>query len=120
LVIRRPRGKEQSVLRLFANADSAPEQISQLGRNAAGLTWLIMCSHIEIETHESVEKRAALTLIRGLIVAMNEGDFRNTSSELGARPKTINLFSVDFAKMEFIKPFYYGERELQISLMFHS
>jgi len=114
LIISWARAQEQSVLHLFADADSAPEQISQLGRTAAGLAALIMCSRIETETHESIEKRAALTLIRPLIEAMYEGDLRNTSSERGARPKTINLFSINFAKMEFIKPFYYGEREPQI------
>lgn len=36
------------------------------------------------------------------------------SSERGARPKAINLFSIIFAKMEFIKPFYYAGTSPQI------
>lgn len=114
LVISWARAKEESVLHLYADADGASEQISQLGRSAAGLAALIMCSHIQTETHDPIEKRAALTVIRPLIEAMYEGDLRNTSSERGARPKAINLFCINFAKMEFIKPFYYGEREPQI------
>ncbi len=114
LVISWARAQEQSVLHLFADADNASEQISQLGRTAAGLAALIMCSSIETEAHEPIEKRAALTVIKPLIEAMYDGDLKNTSNERGARPKTINLFSINFAKMEYIKPFYYGERNPQI------
>lgn len=114
LVISWARAHEQSVLHLYAGAESAPVRILQLGQTAAGLTALIMSSRIETEGHEAVDKRAALTVIRPLIEAMYEGDLRNTSSDRGARPNTINLFSINFAKMEFIKPFYYGGATPQI------
>ncbi|MCK0551324.1 ATP-binding protein [Pseudomonas syringae] len=114
LVISWARAHEQSVLHLYAGADSAPDRILQLGQTAAGLAALIMSSRIETEAHETIEKRAALTVIRPLIEAMYDGDLRNTSSERGARPTAINLFSINFAKMEFIKPFYYGATNPQI------
>ena len=114
LVITWARSHDQSVLHLFADSESAPDQILQLGKTAAGLAALIMSSKIETETHELIEKRAALFVIRPLIEAMFTGDLRNTSSERGARPKVINLFSINFAKMEFIKPFYYGGASPQI------
>ena len=114
LVISWARAQERSVLHLYANSDSALEQIPQLARTAAGLAALIMCTSIESETHDPIEKRAALTVIRPLIEAMYEGDLKNTSSEKGARPKTINLFSINNAKMEFIKPFYYGDSQPKV------
>jgi len=114
LVVTWARAHEQSVLHLYADAENASEQISQLGRTAAGLAGLIMASRIETEAHEAIEKRSALTVIRPLIEAMYEGDLRNTSNERGARPTSINLFCINFAKMEFIKPFYYGESAPQI------
>lgn len=114
LVISWARAQEQSVLCLYADAENAPMQILHLGKAAAGLAALIMASRIETEKHETIEKRSALTVIRPLIEAMYEGDLRNTSSERGARPKAINLFSINFAKMEFIKPFYYGGSSPQI------
>lgn len=115
LVISWARAHEQSVLHLYAGAESAPDRILQLGQTAAGLAALIMSSRIETEAHETIEKRAALSVIRPLIEAMYDGDLRNTSSERGARPNTINLFSINFAKMEFIKPFYYGGTSPQIN-----
>lgn len=114
LVITWARAHEQSVLHLYAGTENVQDQISQLGRTAAGLAALIMAHRIETETHEAIEKRAALTVIRPFIEAMYEGDLRNTSNERGARPTSINLFSINFAKMEFIKPFYYGESAPQI------
>ncbi|EFQ63345.1 hypothetical protein PFWH6_3026 [Pseudomonas fluorescens WH6] len=78
LVISWARAQEQSVLHLFADADNATEQISQLGRTAAGLAALIMCSSIETEAHEPIDKRAALTVIKPLIEAMYDGDLKNT------------------------------------------
>lgn len=114
LVISWARSHEQSTLHLYADAQSAPDQISQLGRTAAGLAALVMTSRIETEAHEPIDKRTALTIIRPFIEAMYEGDLRNTANERGARPKAINLFSINFAKMEFIKPFYHGERIPQI------
>lgn len=114
LVITWARAHEQSVLHLYADSENALDQISQLGRSAAGLAALIMAHRIETEAHDPVEKRAALTVIRPLIEAMYEGDLRNTSNERGARPTSINLFSINFAQMEFIKPFYYGESSPEI------
>lgn len=114
LVITWARAHEQSVLQLYAGAENAAAQIAQLGRTTAGLASLVMSSRIETEAHEPIEKRAALTVIRPLIEAMYEGDLRNTSNERGARPTAINLFCINFAKMEFIKPFYYGESVPQI------
>ena len=114
LVISWARTHEQSVLHLYAGAENAPDRILQLGQTAAGLAALIMSSRIETEAHETIEKRAALTVIKPLIEAMYDGDLRNTSSERGARPTAINLFSINFAKMEFIKPFYYGGTSPQI------
>lgn len=108
LVITWARAHDESALHLYADSESASDQILQLGRTVAGLAALILSSQIETEAHEIIDKRAALFVIRPLIEAMFEGDLRNTSSERGARPKAINLFSINFAKMEFIKPFYYG------------
>ncbi|MBD8605165.1 ATP-binding protein [Pseudomonas sp. CFBP 8771] len=108
LVISWARAHETSELHLYAGAESASEQISLLGRNAAGLAALIMSSYIVTEKHETIAKRDALTVIRPLIEAMYEGDLRNTAHDRGARPNVINLFSINFAKREFIKPFYYG------------
>ncbi|AXA68580.1 ATP-binding protein [Pseudomonas oryzihabitans] len=114
LVISWARAHEQSVLHLYAGTETALDRILQLGQTAAGLAALIMSSRINTEAHETIEKRTALTVIRPLIEAMYEGDLRNTSSERGARPNTINLFCINFAKMEFIKPFYYGGISPQI------
>ncbi|RMS24826.1 ATP-binding protein [Pseudomonas syringae] len=114
LVITWARAHEESALHLYADSKSASDQILQLAKTVAGLAALIMSSQIETETHEIIDKRAALFVIRPLIEAMFEGDLRNTSSERGARPKAINLFSINFAKMEFIKPFYYGGASPQI------
>ena len=114
LVITWARAHEESVLHLYAGIEDALDQISQLGRSAAGLAALIMAHKIVDEKREPVEKRAALTAIRPFIEAMYEGDLRNTSNERGARPTSINLFSINFAQMEFIKPFYYGESAPQI------
>lgn len=114
LVISWARAHEQSVLHLYAGTENAPDRILQLGQTAAGLAALIMSSRIKTEAHETIEKRAALTVIKPLIQAMFDGDLRHTSSERGARPTTINLFSINFAKMEFIKPFYYGGTSPQI------
>jgi hypothetical protein len=114
LVITWARAHEESALHLYADSESASDQILQLAKTVAGLAALTMSSQIETETHEIIDKRAALFVIRPLIEAMFEGDLRNTSSERGARPKAINLFSINFAKMEFIKPFYYGGASPQI------
>lgn len=108
LVISWARAHESSVLQLYADAETAFEQIFGLGRTAAGLAALIMSSRLVTETHDIIDKRTALTVIRPLIEAMYEGDLRHTSNDRGARPTAINLFSINFAKMEFIKPFYYG------------
>lgn len=115
LVISWARTQEQSVLHLYADNESASEQISQLGKTAAGLAALIMCSQVETEAHTPIDKRSALTIIRPLIEAMYEGDLKNTSNERGARPKAINLFSINFARMEYIKPFYYGEQHPKVN-----
>lgn len=114
LVITWARAHDESALHLYADSENASDQILQLAKTVAGLAALIMSSRIETEAHEIIDKRAALFVIRPLIEAMFEGDLRNTSSERGARPKAINLFSINFAKMEFIKPFYYGGASPQI------
>lgn len=61
-----------------------------------------------------VDRRDALLAIRPLIEAMFVGDIRNTSSTRGARPTAINLFCVNHAKREFIKPFYFDHSSPRI------
>lgn len=101
------RAHEQSVLHLYAPVEEAIAQIPQVAKSAAGLFALIMCSEIHAEDHQIVDRREALLAIRPLIEAMFVGDIRNTSSTRGARPTAINLFCVNHAKREFIKPFYF-------------
>lgn len=108
------RAYEQSVLHLYAPVDEAIAQIPQLAKSAAGLFALIMSSEIHAEDHQVIDRREALMAIRPLIEAMFDGDIRNTSSTKGARPTAINLFSVNYAKREFIKPFYFDHSSPQV------
>lgn len=101
------RAYEQSVLHLYAPVEEAIGQIPQVAKSAAGLFALIMSSEIHTEDHQIIDRREALLAIKPLIEAMFVGDIRNTSSTKGARPTAINLFSVNYAKREFIKPFYF-------------
>lgn len=101
------RACEQSVLHLYAPAEEAIAQIPQVAKSAAGLFALIMSSEIHTEDHQIVDRRDALLAIRPLVEAMFVGDIRNTSTTRGARPTAINLFCVNNAKREFIKPFYF-------------
>lgn len=101
------RAYEQSILHLYAPADEAIAQIPQVAKTAAGLFALIMASEIHTEDHVTVDRRDALLAIRPLVEAMFVGDIRNTSTTRGARPTAINLFCVNNAKREFIKPFYH-------------
>jgi hypothetical protein len=114
LVITWARAREKSVLHLHADTIGALKHISELAKSAAGFTALIMCSDVESENHDAIQKRTALTVITPLVEAMYEGDLKHTSSEKGARPKVINLFSINYARKEFIKPFYYGESDPKI------
>ncbi|MEE4080380.1 ATP-binding protein [Pseudomonas viridiflava] len=99
---------EKSVLHLYASAgDDAIAQITQLAQNAAGFFALIMCNEVHAQDHQAIDRRAALIAIRPLVDAMFEGELRYTASTRGARPTVINLFSVNNAKREFIKPFYF-------------
>lgn len=107
LIVTWARAYEQSVLHLYAPVEQAIAQIPQIAKSAAGLFALIMSSEIHAEDHQVVDRREALLAIKPLIEAMFVGDIRNTSSTKGARPTAINLFSVNFAKREFIKPFYF-------------
>ncbi|MCF9008651.1 ATP-binding protein [Pseudomonas carnis] len=107
LIVTWARAYEQSVLHLYAPVEEAIAQIPQIAKSAAGLFALIMSSEIHAEDHQVVDRREALLAIKPLIEAMFVGDIRNTSSTKGARPTAINLFSVNFAKREFIKPFYF-------------
>lgn len=108
------RAYEQSVLHLYAPAEEAIAQIPQVAKSAAGLFALIMCSEIHSEDHQTVNRREALLAIRPLVEAMFDGDIRNTSSTRGARPTAINLFCVNNAKREFIKPFYFDHNAPRI------
>jgi hypothetical protein len=101
------RAYEQSILHLYAPAGEAIAQIPQVAKTAAGLFALIMASEIHTEDHLTVDRRDALLAIRPLVDAMFVGDIRNTSTTRGARPTAINLFCVNNAKREFIKPFYH-------------
>jgi hypothetical protein len=99
---------EKTVLHLYAAAgDEAMMQITQLAQSAAGFFALIMCNEVHAQDHQVIDRRAALIAIRPLVDAMFEGDLRYTASTRGARPTVINLFSVNNAKREFIKPFYF-------------
>lgn len=114
LIVTWARAHEHSVLHLYAPAEEAIAQIPQIARSAAGLFALIMSSEIHAENHQAVNRREALLAIRPLIEAMFNGDIRNTSSTRGARPTAINLFSVNHAKREFIKPFYFDHQTPRI------
>ncbi|WP_257212108.1 hypothetical protein [Pseudomonas viridiflava] len=99
---------EKRVLHLYASAgDDAIAQITQLAQSAAGFFALIMCNEVHAQDHQVIDRRAALIAIRPLVDAMFEGELRYTASTRGARPTVINLFSVNNAKREFIKPFYF-------------
>ncbi|USX02171.1 ATP-binding protein [Pseudomonas proteolytica] len=106
------RAYEHSVLHLYAPAEEAIAQIPQVAKTAAGLFALIMSSEIHTEDHLIVDRRDALLAIRTLVEAMFVGDIRNTSTTRGARPTAINLFCVNNAKREFIKPFYHHNTPL--------
>lgn len=108
------RAYEQSVLHLYAPVEEAIAQIPQVAKSAAGLFALIMSSEIHAEDHQVIDRRAALMAVRPLIEAMFDGDIRNTSSTKGARPTAINLFSVNYAKREFIKPFYFDHNSPRV------
>lgn len=114
LVITWAKAQEKSTLHLYSDTEGAFEHVSQLAKTAAGLAALVMSSHIESETHDPIGRRAALGEIRPLIDAMFEGDLKHTSSGKGARPKMINLFSINHAQREYIKPFYHGEQEPKV------
>lgn len=114
LVITWAKAQNKSTLHLYADTENAFEHVSQLAKTAAGLAALVMSSDIESENHDPIDRRAALTVIRPLIEAMFESDLKHTSGGKGARPKVINLFSINHAQMEYIKPFYYGEREPEV------
>lgn len=101
------RAYDQSILHLYAPAEEAIAQIPQVAKTAAGLFALIMATDIHTEDHITVDRRDALLAIRPLVDAMFVGDIRNTSTTRGARPTAINLFCVNNAKREFIKPFYH-------------
>ena len=107
LIVTWARANEQSVLHLYAPVEEAIGQIPQIAKSADGLFALIMSSEIHTEDHQVVDRREALLAVKPLIEAMFVGDIRNTSSSKGARPTAINLFSVNNAKREFIKPFYF-------------
>ncbi|MEN5033853.1 ATP-binding protein [Pseudomonas sp. TWI929] len=108
------RAYDESVLHLYAPVEEAIAQIPQVAKSAAGLFALIMSSEIHSQDHQIVDRREALVAIRPLIEAMFDGDIRNTSSSKGARPTAINLFSVNYAKREFIKPFYFDHNSPQV------
>lgn len=109
------RACEKAVLHLYAAAgDDAISQITQLAQSAAGFSALIMCSEIHAQDHQVIDKRAALIAIRPLVDAMFEGELRYTAGTRGARPTVINLFSVNYAKREFIKPFYFDHAEPKV------
>ena len=101
------RAYEKPVLHLYAPTPEAITHIPQVAKSAAGFFALIMSSEIHTENHDVVDRREALLAIKPLVEAMFEGDIRNTSSSKGARPTAINLFCINHAKREFIKPFYY-------------
>lgn len=101
------RAYDQSILHLYAPAEEAIAQIPQVAKTVAGLFALIMATDIHTEDHITVDRRDALLAIRPLVDAMFVGDIRNTSTTRGARPTAINLFCVNNAKREFIKPFYH-------------
>lgn len=102
------RACEKSVLHLYASAgDDAMTQIIQLAQSAAGFFALIMCHEVHAQDHQVIDRRAALLAIRPLVEAMFDGELRHTARTRGARPTVINLFSVNNAKREFIKPFYF-------------
>lgn len=102
------RAYEKSVLHLYSPVgDEAILQITQLAQSAAGFFALIMCGEVHAQDHQLIDRRQALIAIRPLVEAMFAGDLRNTSNLRGARPTAINLFCVNNAKREFIKPFYF-------------
>jgi hypothetical protein len=114
LVITWAKAHPRGTLHLYSDTESAFEHVSQLAKTAAGLAALVMSTEIESETHDPIDRRAALSVIRPLIEAMFESKLKETSGGKGARPKVINLFSINHAQMEYIKPFYYGEKEPEV------
>lgn len=114
LVITWAKAQKKSTLHLYADTENALEHVSQLAKTAAGLAALVMSSEIESENHDPIDRRAALTVIRPMVEAMFESNLKHTSGGKGARPKVVNLFSINHAQMEYIKPFYFGEREPEV------
>lgn len=108
LIISWARSTEQPVLHLYAGAEEADEHIARLAKTIAGFAALIMCGEVHTLNHELIERRQALMAIRPLVEAMFDGDIRNTASRKGARPTAINLFCINNAQREYIKPFYFG------------
>lgn len=108
LIISWARATERPVLHLYAGTDEATEHITRLAKTIAGFTALIMCGEIHATAHELVDRRQALMAIKPLVEAMFDGDLRKTASTKGARPTAINLFCINNAQREFIKPFYFG------------
>ncbi|HBO3409669.1 ATP-binding protein [Pseudomonas aeruginosa] len=110
------RKSDRSVLHLYAGADEATEQITRMAKTIAGFSALIMCSEVHTQDHEQIDRRQALLAIRSLVEAMFEGDIRNTAGTKGARPTAINLFCINNAQREFIKPFYFGQPDPKATL----
>lgn len=106
LIISWAKQNESKKLHLYCNDEEWHSHIASLGRTSAGLAALIMCAHIDTESHIEIEKSEALLSLLPAIQAMYDGNLKETSNTRGARPTTINLFSINLARREYIRPFY--------------
>ncbi|WP_421523379.1 ATP-binding protein [Pseudomonas yamanorum] len=106
LVITWAKYANSKTLHLYCNEEKWAPHVANLARTSAGLAALVMCSRIDTEKHIDVEKSDALSKLLPMIQAMYDGLLKNTSNSRGARPSAINLFSINHARREYIKPFY--------------
>lgn len=109
LIITWARAHAESVLHLYASSESVDEHVAQLARTTAGFAAMIMSSSFHSLSHDVIPRRQAVASMVPLVEAMYQGNLAATYGERGARPRAINLFSINHAKREFIHPFYYQQ-----------
>lgn len=114
------RNNNAPTLHLYANENEALANIWDLATSSYGLSALLLASQIHDEQHNKISRLEALNEITPIIDAMYTGDLKGTIGGKGARPKTINLYSINHAEREYISPFYSGETvkpELEFSAL---
>ncbi|MFP3924466.1 ATP-binding protein [Pseudomonas sp. W5-36] len=114
LIITWAKRGDEKLLHLHCDENDWASHVATLGRSSAGLAALVMCSKVATTAHAEIEKSDALLTLLPMIQAMYDGALKETSNVRGARPTVINLFSINNARREYIKPFYAGGVEPKV------